>query len=184
MRNALNINNNKSIILSYSTVCLLSPLISMLFTSIFNKLFGGYESKNGPIISFFISLLTFIFGIATTFMNELSSFLITLIMFLAFGSSLLSMSIGLILVCLDEKLKEQAFSITTIINMFVTGNIFPLLYGIINDYFSSGENKRMGMRFTLCLPGISIICLILLNIILKKEEKNKEDKENSLIENE
>ena len=182
MRNALNINDSKSIILSYSTVCLLSPLVSMLITSIFNKLFGGYESKNGPIISVFISIFTFIFGIGSTFLNELSSFLITLIMFFAFGSSLLSMSIGLILVCIDEKLKEQAFSITTIINMFVTGNIFPLFYGIINDYFISSDNKRMGMRFTLSLPGISIICLILLNIILKKEEENKE--EDSLLEKE
>ena len=181
MRNALNINDSKSIILSYSTVCLLSPLVSMLITSIFNKLFGGYESKNGPIISVFISIFTFIFGIGSTFMNELSSFLITLIMFFAFGSSLLSMSIGLILVCIDEKLKEQAFSITTIINMFVTGNIFPLFYGIINDYFISSDNKRMGMRFTLSLPGISVICLILLNIILKNEEDNKE--EDPLIEN-
>jgi len=175
MRNALNVNDSKTIILSYSTVCLLSPLISMVFTSIFNQLFGGYESKNATIITIFISIFTVIFGVGSTYMNELLSFLITLIMFFAFGTSLLSMSIGLILVCIDEKLKEHALSFTTIINMFITGNLFPLLYGIINDYFKVNGNKRMGMRFTLSLPIISIISLIFLHITLKKEEENKEE---------
>jgi MFS family permease len=175
MRNALNVNDSKTIILSYSTVCLLSPLISMVFTSIFNQLFGGYESKNATIITIFISIFTVIFGVGSTYMNELLSFLITLIMFFAFGTSLLSMSIGLILVCIDEKLKEHALSFTTIINMFITGNLFPLLYGIINDYFKVNDNKRMGMRFTLSLPIISIISLIFLHITLKKEEENKEE---------
>ena len=110
---------------------------------------------------------------------------IATILFLIFNSSALSIVQGILISCVDKELGATRFAIANILTQVLTSGTTPLLYGVINDrYKDKISNLAMLCIMSLEFLAIPFLCILayLRNKKFDEEEKNKEDKEQELVD--
>lgn len=182
MRNALNVNDSKTIFGVYTFSCLVGPIGGALLSGFINHKFGNYEGKNAPKIANILQIIATILGVGATFVDDVYSYMTFFTLFLCFNSVSLSMCHGFVMVTVRPQLKAIAYSIANISNFFFFSALTPFIYGYINDYFTPKGMKKMGMRFTMGSNLIGVFLLIIFDNLRQKQFKEM-DKNEKLIEN-
>jgi len=177
IRNALGVNDAKLIFLSYTTACIAGPVIGGFVGQIVNHIYGSYENPGAPYVCIGLQVLVTIFGISSTFMPNLYSFVGCLTLFLCFVSSVLSLCIGFLIVSVRPGLKSISNAISNITMMFLLSGTSPMIYGAINDYFKPKGLNRMAMRFIMSANIIGILLLLIFGK-MRKNQLAQMEKEN------
>ena len=181
MRNALNINDQKKIFISYTFICLIGPFLGMFLISFVNSFFGSYESKKAPLILFFLQFIGGIFGILSVINNTLFGFCFCLMGCLIFNISATTFIQGCILLSVGKELTGMANSIANLTQIIFVSGPSPLLYGAINDFFYPFGFKKIGMLVIMIIYSFASFLSFILYLILQK--KNNGNKGNNVSEN-
>ena len=110
---------------------------------------------------------------------------IATILFLIFNSSALPIVQGILISCVDKELGATGFAIANILTQVLTSGTTPLLYGIINDRFKERyPNLAMLCIMSLEFLAVPFLCILayLRNKKFDEEDKNKEEKEQELVD--
>ena len=175
MRNALEINDPKLIFISYTIVCMIGPLLGIFLISFINYFVGSYESKNAPLILFFLQLIGGFFGILSVLMNNLFSFCFCLMVCLIFNISATTFIQGAILLSVGIELTGMANSIANLTQIIFVSGPSPVLYGAINDIFYIKGMKKIGMLTMMIIHFFtSFLCFI--HYLILKNKDNKDNK--------
>ena len=174
MRNALEIEDQKLIFISYTIVCIFGPLLGMFLISFVNYFFGSYESENAPLILFFLQLIGGVFGIFSVLMNDLFSFCFCLMICLIFNISATTFIQGSILLSVGIELTGMANSIANLTQIIFVSGPSPVLYGAINDFFYPKGMKKIGM-LTIMIIYFFASFLSFIHYLILKNKKNNEN---------
>ena len=177
IRNALNINDTKSIFYGYTFVNLLSPIIGIFANSVMTYCFGSYENKNASCGLLVFHAITCLFGVSMLTMDSLVPFCLCLLMYFIFSSAALPMIQGILISSVPLHAKGTSFGFSNVFaTLFISGPA-PVVYGIINDHYKD-SSKKMGMVFLMRLCCSGLLFIILLHVFrmesIRKEEKEKE----------
>jgi sugar phosphate permease len=177
IRNALNINDTKSIFYGYTFVNLLSPIIGIFANSAMTYCFGSYENKNASCGLLVFHAITCLFGVSMLTMDALVPFCLCLLMYFIFSSAALPMIQGILISSVPPHAKGTSFGFSNVFaTLFISGPA-PVVYGIINDHYKD-SSKKMGMVFLMGLCCSGLLFIILLHVFrmesIRKEEKEKE----------
>ena len=177
IRNALNINDTKSIFYGYTFVNLLSPIIGIFANSAMTYCFGSYENKNASCGLLVFHAITCLFGVSMLTMDSLVPFCLCLLMYFIFSSAALPMIQGILISSVPLHAKGTSFGFSNVFaTLFISGPA-PVVYGIINDHYKD-SSKKMGMVFLMSLCCSGLLFIILLHVFrmesIRKEEKEKE----------
>ena len=177
IRNALNINDTKSIFYGYTFVNLLSPIIGIFANSAMTYCFGSYENKNASCGLLVFHAITCLFGVSMLTMDTLVPFCLCLLMYFIFSSAALPMIQGILISSVPLHAKGTSFGFSNVFaTLFISGPA-PVVYGIINDHYKD-SSKKMGMVFLMSLCCSGLLFIILLHVFrmesIRKEEKEKE----------
>jgi sugar phosphate permease len=177
IRNALNINDTKSIFYGYTFVNLLSPIIGIFANSAMTYCFGSYENKNASCGLLVFHAITCLFGVSMLTMDALVPFCLCLLMYFIFSSAALPMIQGILISSVPLHAKGTSFGFSNVFaTLFISGPA-PVVYGIINDHYKD-SSKKMGMVFLMGLCCSGLLFIILLHVFrmesIRKEEKEKE----------
>jgi sugar phosphate permease len=177
IRNALNINDTKSIFYGYTFVNLLSPIIGIFANSAMTYCFGSYENKNASCGLLVFHAITCLFSVSMLTMDALVPFCLCLLMYFIFSSAALPMIQGILISSVPLHAKGTSFGFSNVFaTLFISGPA-PVVYGIINDHYKD-SSKKMGMVFLMGLCCSGLLFIILLHVFrmesIRKEEKEKE----------
>ena len=175
MRSKFNINNNTTILYSYSLIAVAGPLGGVLLNSIIVSIFGGYTSKNSMRILFCLHLCTCSCGLSIAFMNNIYAFCAISMLFLSFACAEGPFIQGTIISSVSPSIKGAAYSIANLFHMSVTSGTTPLLYGYVNQNY---KHLFVGaaMLALMSLDVIAIVSITILSVIVNK--RNNESKGN------
>jgi len=185
IRNVIHEQNQLKITIYYCIICLAGPVGGILANAILKPIIHSYESRKASWPLVFLQLTASIFGISIGLMKTTLSVTIATICFLMFNSSALPIVQGILISCVDKELGATGFAIANILTQVLTSGTTPLLYGIINDkYKEKYPNLAMICIMSLEFIAVPILCVLayLRNKKFDEEEKNKEEKEQELVD--
>ena len=157
----------------------------MIANAVLKPFIISYESRKASWPLVILQLIASIFGICIGFMKTTLNVTIATILFLIFNSSALPIVQGILISCVDKELGATGFAIENILTQVLTSGTTPLLYGVINDrYKDKISNLAMLCIMSLEFLAIPFLCILayLRNKKFDEEEKNKEDKEQELVD--
>ena len=157
----------------------------MIGNAVLKSFIISYESRKASWPLVILQLIASIFGICIGFMKTTLNVTIATILFLIFNSSALPIVQGILISCVDKELGATGFAIANILTQVLTSGTTPLLYGVINDrYKDKISNLAMLCIMSLEFLAIPFLCILayLRNKKFDEEEKNKEDKEQELVD--
>ena len=157
----------------------------MIANAVLKPFIISYESRKASWPLVILQLIASIFGICIGFMKTTLNVTIATILFLIFNSSALPIVQGILISCVDKELDATGFAIANILTQVLTTGTTPLLYGVINDrYKDKISNLAMLCIMSLEFLAIPFLCILayLRNKKFDEEEKNKEDKEQELVD--
>ena len=157
----------------------------MIANAVLKPFIISYESRKASWPLVILQLIASIFGICIGFMKTTLNVTIATILFLIFNSSALPIVQGILISCVDKELGVTGFAIANILTQVLTSGTTPLLYGVINDrYKDKISNLAMLCIMSLEFLAIPFLCILayLRNKKFDEEEKNKEDKEQELVD--
>ena len=185
IRNVIHEQNQLKITIYYCIICFAGPVGGILANAILKPIIHSYESRKASLPLVFLQLTASIFGISIGLMKTTLSVTIATICFLMFNSSALPIVQGILISCVDKELGATGFAIANILTQVLTSGTTPLLYGIINDkYKEKYPNLAMICIMSLEFIAVPILCVLayLRNKKFDEEEKNKEEKEQELVD--
>ena len=185
IRNVIQEKSQLKITLLYSLICFAGPFGGILINAILKPMIGGYHTSKASWPLVILQLIASIFGISIGLMKTTLNVTIATILFLIFNSSALPIVQGILISCVDKELGATGFAIANILTQVLTSGTTPLLYGIINDrYKERYPNLAMLCIMSLEFLAIPFLCILacLRNKKFDEEEKNKQDKEQELVD--
>ena len=168
----------------YTGMNLSGPAIGFIISPIINKFFGSYETKHAPFVILVLHLITLSFGLAATLINHVITFVVCMTLFFGLLSLCLAMTNGCLMLSVNRELKGMCYSVGNITCMSITGALFPVIYGKVNDIFNPKGIRYGGMLSIMLLNLSAQIFLFKLGRIrwerMSKLEKKEElvDKDN------
>ena len=163
--------------LIYTGMNLSGPAIGFIISPIINKFFGSYETRHAPFVIVVLHLITVSFGLGATLINNVTSFVICMTLFFGLLSLCLAMANGCLMLSVNRELKGMCYSVGNITCMSLTGALFPVIYGKINDIFNPKGIKYAGMLSIMLINLSASFFLIKLGRIRWKRFTKKEKKE-------
>ena len=185
LRTVIHEQNQLKITIYYSIICLAGPVGGMIANAVLKPIIISYESRRASWPLVILQLIASLFGISIGFMKTTLNVTIATILFLMFNSSALPIVQGILISCVGKKLGTTGFAIANILTQVLTSGTTPLLYGIINDrYKDKYPNLAMLCIMSLEFLAIPFLCILayLRNKKFDEEEKNKEEKEQELLD--
>jgi MFS family permease len=185
LRTVIHEQNQLKITIYYSIICLAGPVGGMIANAVLKPIIISYESRRASWPLVILQLIASLFGISIGFMKTTLNVTIATILFLMFNSSALPIVQGILISCVGKKLGTTGFAIANILTQVLTSGTTPLLYGIINDrYKDKYPNLAMLCIMSLEFLAIPFLCILayLRNKKFDEEEKNKEEKEQELVD--
>ena len=187
LRTVIHEQDQLKITIYYSIICFAGPVGGMIANAVLKPLIISYESRKASWPLVILQLIASIFGISIGLMKTTLNVTIATILFLIFNSSALPIVQGILISCVDKELGATGFAIANILTQVLTSGTTPLLYGIINDrYKERYPNLAMLCIMSLEFLAIPFLCILacLRNKKFDEEEKNKQDKEQELVDKE
>ena len=157
----------------------------MIANAVLKPFIISHESRKASWPLVILQLIASIFGICIGFMKTTLNVTIATILFLIFNSSALPIVQGILISCVDKELGATGFATANILTQVLTSGTTPLLYGVINDrYKDKISNLAMLCIMSLEFLAIPFLCILayLRNKKFDEEEKNKQDKEQELVD--
>ena len=185
LRTVIHEQDQLKITIYYSIICFAGPVGGMIANAVLKPLIISYESRKASWPLVILQLIASIFGISIGLMKTTLNVTIATILFLIFNSSALPIVQGILISCVDKELSATGFAIANILTQVLTSGTTPLLYGIINDrYKERYPNLAMLCIMSLEFLAIPFLCILacLRNKKFDEEEKNKQDKEQELVD--
>ena len=185
LRTVIHEQDQLKITIYYSIICFAGPVGGMIANAVLKPLIISYESRKASWPLVILQLIASIFGISIGLMKTTLNVTIATILFLIFNSSALPIVQGILINCVDKELGATGFAIANILTQVLTSGTTPLLYGIINDrYKERYPNLAMLCIMSLEFLAIPFLCILacLRNKKFDEEEKNKQDKEQELVD--
>jgi MFS family permease len=185
LRTVIHEQDQLKITIYYSIICFAGPVGGMIANAVLKPLIISYESRKASWPLVILQLIASIFGISIGLMKTTLNVTIATILFLIFNSSALPIVQGILISCVDKELGATGFAIANILTQVLTSGTTPLLYGIINDrYKERYPNLAMLCIMSLEFLAIPFLCILacLRNKKFDEEEKNKQDKEQELVD--
>jgi len=185
LRTVIHEQNQLKITIYYSIICLAGPVGGMIANAVLKPIIISYESRRASWPLVILQLIASLFGISIGFMKTTLNVTIATVLFLIFNSSALPIVQGILISCVGKKLGTTGFAIANILTQVLTSGTTPLLYGIINDrYKDKYPNLAMLCIMSLEFLAIPFLCILayLRNKKFDEEEKNKEEKEQELVD--
>ena len=185
LRTVIHEQNQLKITIYYSIICFAGPVGGMIANAVLKPIIISYESRRASWPLVILQLIASLFGISIGFMKTTLNVTIATILFLIFNSSALPIVQGILISCVGKKLGTTGFAIANILTQVLTSGTTPLLYGIINDrYKDKYPNLAMLCIMSLEFLAIPFLCILayLRNKKFDEEEKNKEEKEQELVD--
>ena len=185
LRTVIHEQDQLKITIYYSIICFAGPVGGMIANAVLKPLIISYESRKASWPLVILQLIASIFGISIGLMKTTLNVTIATILFLIFNSSALPIVQGILISCVDKELGATGFAVANILTQVLTSGTTPLLYGIINDrYKERYPNLAMLCIMSLEFLAIPFLCILacLRNKKFDEEEKNKQDKEQELVD--
>ena len=185
LRTVIHEQDQLKITIYYSIICFAGPVGGMIANAVLKPLIISYESRKASWPLVILQLIASIFGISIGLMKTTLNVTIATILFLIFNSSALPIVQGILISCVGKELGATGFAIANILTQVLTSGTTPLLYGIINDrYKERYPNLAMLCIMSLEFLAIPFLCILacLRNKKFDEEEKNKQDKEQELVD--
>ena len=177
MINRLEVDGAKKTII-YTGMNLCGPAIGFIISPIINKYFGSYETRHAPFVILALHFITVSFGLAATLINNIISFIIFMTLFFGLLSLCLAMTNGCLMISVNRELKGMCYSVGNITCMSITGALFPVIYGKVNDIFNPKGIKYAGMLSIMLINLSASIFLFKLGRMRWKRFSKQEKKEN------
>ena len=185
LRTVIHEQNQLKITIYYSIICFAGPVGGMIANAVLKPFIISYESRRASWPLVILQVIASIFGICIGFMKTTLTVTIATILFLIFNSSALPIVQGILISCVDKELSATGFAIANILTQVLTSGTTPLLYGIINDRFKERyPNLAMLCIMSLEFLAVPFLCILayLRNKKFDEEDKNKEEKEQELVD--
>ena len=185
LRTVIHEQNQLKITIYYSIICFAGPVGGMIANAVLKPFIISYESRRASWPLVILQVIASIFGICIGFMKTTLTVTIATILFLIFNSSALPIVQGILISCVDKELGATGFAIANILTQVLTSGTTPLLYGIINDRFKERyPNLAMLCIMSLEFLAVPFLCILayLRNKKFDEEDKNKEEKEQELVD--
>ena len=164
--------------LIYTGMNLSGPAIGFIISPFINKFFGSYETRHAPFVIVGLHLITVSFGLGATLINNVTSFVICMTLFFGLLSLCLAMTNGCLMLSVNRELKGMCYSVGNITCMSLTGALFPVIYGKVNDSFNPKGIRYAGMLSIMLINLSASFFLIKLGRIrwarFSKPEKKEE----------
>lgn len=175
----LNIKNETTITLYYSSITLSAPALGSLIGGLLSNSLGGYESAKSSIG---IILFTVIAGIGTfilSFTKNYYFFSFGMFIFFFSNSGILPTITGYTLLCVPNNIKSISSSIDQFITTLFGKFPGPIIFGVLNDYLGK-INSDLAWQITMSYFYFGMFTLFLSCVfikekikIIKKEEEEK-----------
>ena len=183
MENGLLIKEKKIRLYSFAAVIITSPTAGIILGGIISGKLGGYDTEKAiyiPIIaSFFVSILANIAPLWT----KIYIFLPIFWAYLFFGSVIIPVARGIVLVSIDKKYGGPANSVSTLIYNIVGRLPGPNLYAFYKSKCEKHSRVPFWLLLNMAVPGFlaSLICLKFqkekYRKLKEKDDNEKEEKE-------
>ena len=156
----------------------------MIANAVLKPFIISYESRKASWPLVILQLIASIFGICIGFMKTTLNVTIATILFLIFNSSALPIVQGILISCVDKELGATGFAIANILTQVLTSGTTPLLYGVINDRYKDKISNLAMCIMSLEFLAVPFLCILayLRNKKFDEEDKNKEEKEQELVD--
>ena len=158
MNRILKIHSPQKRLLYFSIICFTSPTLGVLVAGYFvSKLENGYNNIKVFNICFICSIFTFICGVISALVSEISLFIIFMWLAFFFGGAIVPILTGIIINSLPQHLRASGNSLQLFIGTLLGYLPAPYIYGALEDYFDDGGKKSYFFNMSFLL-----ICVILL----------------------
>ena len=168
MNRILKVHSPQKRLLYFSIICFTSPTIGVIIAGyIVKKINNGYNNIKVFNICLYCSILTFICGVISAFVTEISWFILFLWISFFFGGIIVPNLTGIIINSLPQHLRASGYSLLLFFGTLLGYLPAPFVYGVLEDYFKDG-----GKRSYIFNMAFLLICVVLLYNNKKVKEKN------------
>ena len=154
MNRILEVHSPEKRLLYFSIICFSSPTLGVIASGYLVNYLHGYEDKRVYDLSFYLSILVFIFAIISI-ASKNPIFFVTLTWFaLFFGGALMPTLTGIIITSLPQHLRASGNSLQLFVGTLFGYLPAPYIYGAIQDFFDDGGKRSMFFNmayFSVCV---------------------------------
>ena len=143
---ALDIKNDQTRLICFSTVCITGPTLGVLLGGFIVDKLGGYETKKAILFCFGIVVSSIISAIPLPLVDSLISYVILLWFLLLCGASVLAPLMGMIIACLPKDVQGSGNSFCIFFCNLLGYFPGPFVYGFIEKIFHDDKHPDKGSR--------------------------------------
>ena len=143
---ALEVEDEKKRLYSFSIVCLTSPTLGLIVGGFIVDKLGGYSKKSSLIFSLISALLCILPAIPLPLVNSLYLYATFLWILLFVGASLLPPIQGISIACLPKEIQGSGNSFVIFFYNLLGYLPAPFVYGFLKDYFDDKDDPKRGSR--------------------------------------
>ena len=158
--NSLKIKNEKQILYFYGFASLFGPASGSLLGGLICTKLGGYESKNSIIVPIIFGIFANVSIFLLTHITNFNAFSISLFAFFFSSGAILPTIAGYIISSVKKEEKAIGSGFDMLITTLLGKLPGPIIYGLLNDYFKSHDNK-LAWKITLCYFYIGFIFMLM-----------------------
>ena len=169
LENQLHIDNNVTKFNTYVVVIVVGPLIGMSFGGFVGSFTGGYEKKFSVLVIFIFHLVSSIISVCVVLVDNIYLFNSIMVLFFIFNCAVVPVLTGVILWSMPKNQKGLGNGISSLVTTFLGKFPAPLIYGILQEKYSSSYNK-IGMLGLMSTSFLGVIFLGLTTIYRYRTE--------------
>ena len=176
--NSLNVKNETKILYFYGFASIFGPATGSLLGGLICNKLGGYESKNSIIVPIIFGIFASVSIFLLTHITNFNAFSISLCIFFFSSGAILPTIAGYIISSIKREYKAIGSSLDMLITTLLGKLPGPIIYGFLNDYFKSSDNK-LAWKITLYYFYIGFIFMLLACFAVGSQDDDEYDKENT-----
>ena len=142
MENGLFMEDEKKRLYAFAIVIITSPMVGIILGGIISEKIGGYDTEKAIYIPLIASFFDCVLANVTPLTNKWFIFLPLFWLFLFFGSILLPVAHGIILVSVDKEYTGSASSASTLLYNILGRLPGPNLYAFYKSLFSDKHSRK------------------------------------------
>ena len=177
---ALEIEDEKKRLYSFTIICLTSPTCGLILGGYIVDKIGGYSKKGSLIFTIIVGFLSIVPAIPLPLVDSLYVYAILLWLLLFCGASMIPTYQGLAIACLPKNIQGSGNSFVIFFNNLLGYLPAPFAYGFLKDLFSDENDPKRGSRYanriTIWVTILVTVIVCIATIIRFKKGKEYDEK--------
>ena len=177
---ALEIEDEKKRLYSFTTICLTSPTLGLILGGYIVDKIGGYSKKGSLIFTVIVSFLSILPAIPLPLVDSLYVYAILLWLLLFCGASMIPTYQGIAIASLPKNIQGSGNSFVIFFNNLLGYLPAPFVYGFLKDLFSDENDPKKGSRYahriTIWITSLVTVFVCTATIVRFKKGKEYDEK--------